>query len=79
MSLVEIVVGLWRQLGRKLLEHTLQYTVDRFLLGRVAVPDSDEVRVEADREAYTADLVTWHKHRVSMVHSVSTTVHDWRS
>jgi hypothetical protein len=33
--------------------------VDGFLLGGVAVPDGDEVGVEADGEADAAELVAW--------------------
>lgn len=46
--LVEVVVGLGPQLGGQLLEDALEDGVDGLLLGRLAVPDGDEVRVEAD-------------------------------
>ena len=46
--LVEVVVGLGPQLEGQLLEDALEDGVDGLLLGRLAVPDGDEVRVEAD-------------------------------
>ena len=55
MALVEVVVGLGADLGRQVFEHALEDAVDRLLLGALAVPDGDEVRVEADREADAAD------------------------
>lgn len=56
--LVEVVVGLGLQLVGQVFKHALEHVVDRFLLGRLAVPDGDEMAVETDREAYAADLVT---------------------
>jgi hypothetical protein len=55
--LVEVVVGLGAQLGREVVENALEDAVDRLLLVGLAVPDGDEVGVEADREADAADLV----------------------
>lgn len=46
--LVEVVIGLGAQLGRQLLQDALEDAVDGLLLGRLAVPDGDEVRVKAD-------------------------------
>jgi hypothetical protein len=55
--LVKVVVGLGLQLGGQVLEDAGDEGVDGVLLGRVAVPDGDEVGVEADGEADAADLV----------------------
>lgn len=55
--LVKVVVGLGLQLGGQVLEDAGDEGVDGVLLGRVAVPDGDEVGVEADGEANAADLV----------------------
>lgn len=55
--LIKVVVRLGLQLGGKLLEDAGYHGVDGVLLGRVAVPDGDEVRVEADGEANAANLV----------------------
>lgn len=54
---VKVVVGLGLQLGGQVLEDAGDEGVDGVLLGRVAVPDGDEVGVEADREADATDLV----------------------
>jgi hypothetical protein len=40
------------------LKHALQQLIDRALLRGVAVPNRDEVGVEANREPNTADLIT---------------------
>lgn len=58
MALVVVVIGLGGQLWRELLEDRLEDAVDGALLGGVAVPNGDEVRVEADGEAYAAYLIT---------------------
>lgn len=55
--LVKVVVRLGLQLGGQVLEDAGDEGVDGVLLGRVAVPDGDEVGVEADGEADAADLV----------------------
>lgn len=55
--LVEVVVGLGRELRGQIIEDGLQDAVDGLLPGGVAVPDGDEVGVEADRQADAADLV----------------------
>src|ERR1700753_2650564 len=57
MLLVEVVFLLRAQLGRDVVEDALEQAVDGFLLGRVAVPDGDEMGVKSNREADTADLV----------------------
>lgn len=57
--LVEVVVRLGLQLRGKILEDAGYQGVDGVLLGRVAVPDGDEVGVEADGEANAADLVSY--------------------
>lgn len=57
--LVEVVLGLGAQLWRQLVEDAGEDAVDRVLLGGVAVPDGDEVGVEADGEADAAELVAW--------------------
>lgn len=59
VPLVVVVVRLGLQVGGQRLEHALQDAVDGLFPGRVAVPDGDEVRVEARREADAADLVAW--------------------
>jgi hypothetical protein len=56
--LVKVVFRLGLQLRRKLLENALENSVYRFLLRGIAVPDGDEMRVEPNRETYTAKLVT---------------------
>lgn len=55
--LVKVVVGLGLQLGGQVLEDAGYQGVDGVLLGRVSVPDGDEVGVEADGETNAADLV----------------------
>lgn len=57
MPLVEIVVGLRPYLRRQLLKYAGQHSIDRVLLGGVAVPNGDEVCVEADGEADAAELI----------------------
>lgn len=46
--LVKVVVGLGLQLGGQVLEDAGYQGVDGVLLGRVSVPDGDEVGVEAN-------------------------------
>ena len=55
--LVEVVLLLGAQLLGEVGEDALDEAVDGALLGRVAVPDGDEVRVEADGQADAAELV----------------------
>lgn len=55
--LVKVVFGLGPQLRGEFFEDGLQEAIDGFLLGALTVPDGDEVRVEADRETYAAELV----------------------
>lgn len=57
VPLVEIVVRLRLYLRRQLLKYAGQHSIDRVLLGGVAVPNGDEVCVEADREADAAELI----------------------
>lgn len=57
VPLVEVCVGLGAQLRGKLLHDTGEDALDRVLLGGVAVPDGDEVRVETDRETDAAELI----------------------
>lgn len=45
------------QLGAELVEHDCEDTVDGFLVGSVAVPDGDEVGVEADGKGDAAKVV----------------------
>ena len=59
MLLVKVVIGLGPQLGRELFQHAGEHVVDGLLLGRVTMPDGNEVRVEAHRETNAADLVTF--------------------
>lgn len=61
--LVEVVVWLGLQLRGKILEDAGYQGVDGVLLERVAVPDGDEVGVEADGEANAADLVSYFRER----------------
>ena len=55
--LVVVVPGLGFEFGRDLLEHDGQDALFRFLVGTVAVPDGDEVGVEADGHGETAEIV----------------------
>lgn len=55
--LVKVVFGARLQVGRELAGDALKDGVDGFLLGGVAVPDGDEVVLEADGEAHAAELV----------------------
>ena len=55
------------QLGGKLLHDTGEDALDRVLLGGVAVPDGDEVRVETDRETNAAELITCSGFRLALV------------
>ncbi len=57
MLLVKVVFGARLQLGGELLEDAVKEAVDGLLLAGVAVPDGDEVKLEADREADAAELV----------------------
>lgn len=57
--LVKVVFGLGAHLRGELLEDGLEHVVDGVLLGGVAVPDGDEVGVEANGEAYAAELVVY--------------------
>jgi hypothetical protein len=55
--LVEVVVRLGAQLGGELFQDASQDCVNGVLLGRVAVPNGDQMGVEADRQSNTAELV----------------------
>lgn len=57
--LVKEVVAAGPQLGRQLLHDAGEHAVDGSLLGGVAVPDGNEVRVESNGEAYSAELVIY--------------------
>lgn len=57
--LVEVVVGSWAQLGRDIGQNAREHAVNGSLFRGVSVPDCDEVRVEADREAYATELVAY--------------------
>lgn len=57
MALVKVIVGLGPYLERQLLQYAGEHGVNRVGLGGVAVPDGDEVGVEANREANATELV----------------------
>ena len=59
MLLVEVVLLLGAQLRGKLLQDAGYNAVNRAFLGRVTVPNGDEVRVEADRKADPGELVVY--------------------
>ncbi len=55
--LIEIVIGLGRQLRGDLLQHALEDAVDLLLPGPPSAADGDEEGIEAHGEADAADLV----------------------
>lgn len=57
VTLVEVVIGLGAQLGGELLEYAFEDSIDGFLLGAVAVPDGDEVGIEANGQTNATNLV----------------------
>ena len=57
VPLVKVVVGLGTYLERQLFQYAGEHGVDRVCLGGVAVPDGDEVGVEANGEADATELV----------------------
>lgn len=57
MLLIEVIIGLRLQLGGQLFENSLYNAIDRSLFRSIAVPNRDEVRVEAYRKTYAANLV----------------------
>jgi hypothetical protein len=61
VSLIIVGVGLGVHLWRKVFHNALDDVFNRVLLGGVAMPDGDEVRVEADRKSNTTELVLYRK------------------
>lgn len=61
VSLVVVGVGLGVHFGGESFQDACEDVVDRILLGGVAVPDGDEVGVEADRKTNAAELVLCRK------------------
>lgn len=55
-----VIVVLWHrlQLFWQRCEHFCENRIDRFLVGPVTVPNHDEVRIEADTDGDTADVIT---------------------
>lgn len=59
VSLVVVSVGLGVHLWGELFHDALDDVLDRVLLRGVAVPDSNQVGVEADRKANTTELILY--------------------
>ncbi len=59
MFLVEVVIWLWLQFCWELFKDGCQDIIDGLLLGCITVPDGNQVRIESNGEADSAELITY--------------------